>query len=89
MAEIDEFEILKNEREKRKINERKKLIQKIMLNKRILTAYKNEQQKITDFLAQEDKEELIEEDPRKRGYLNLSQHKKVHKGIYTFPGVVE
>ena len=35
MAEIDEFEILKNEREKRKINERKKLIQKIMLDKRI------------------------------------------------------
>ena len=79
MAEIDEFEILKNEREKRKINERKKLILKIMLDKRIQTAYKNEQQKITDFLAQEDKEELIEEDPRKRGYLNLSQHKKVHK----------
>ena len=79
MAEIDEFEILKNEREKRKVNERKKLIQKIMLNKRILTAYKNEQQKITDFLTQEDKEELIEEDPRKRGYLNLSQHKKVHE----------
>ena len=50
-----------------------------MLNKRIRTAYKNEQQKITDFLAQEDKEELIEEDPRKRGYLNLSQHKKVQR----------
>ena len=78
MAESDEFKLMKKENEVYKMQQRKGKLEELIRCKRIQTAYKNEQSKITNFLVQEDNEERKEE-PRKRGYLNLSKHKKVHK----------
>ena len=71
MAEKGELERMKKEKEDWRQSKRKELIQKIMLDKRIPTAKANEQKKITDFIAQEVKEEIQIEDQAVKGYINL------------------
>ena len=56
MAEPDEFKLLKKEKEDYRMRQRKRKLEEIIRSKRIQTAYKNKQLKITNFLIQVDNE---------------------------------
>ena len=79
MAEQEEFEKMKKEKEDSKLKKRRDLLQNIMFNKRIPTAKVNEQKKITDFIAQEVQEEIQIEDQVEKGHMDLYQHQKKRK----------
>ena len=70
-------------------NRRSNMIQKILLDKRVKTAYKNEQNKITEYFALKkpediqyvnvEKEEDIKEETMKIPYARVDQYQKNHR----------